>query len=85
MEARFGGLAVSEIKRLKTLEDENTPLKRLLADAMLDNTALKEVTPAAKPKAVAHLGESLGMSERRAWATTARSAGTRSTDGHARS
>lgn len=32
---------VSEAKRLKTLEDENTKLKRLLADAMLDNAALK--------------------------------------------
>lgn len=40
--AKFGGLEVSEAKRLKTLEDENTPLKRSLADAMLDNAALKE-------------------------------------------
>ncbi|MFK4719316.1 putative transposase [Bradyrhizobium niftali] len=35
--ARFGGMAVSEAKRLKLLEDENTRLKRLLAEAMLDN------------------------------------------------
>ena len=41
--ARFGGLEVSEAKRLKTLEDENTRLKRLLADAMLDNAALKDL------------------------------------------
>ena len=34
--AKFGGMEVSEAKRLKTLEDENTRLKRLLADAMLD-------------------------------------------------
>lgn len=34
---------VSEAKRLKTLEDENTKLKRLLADAMLDNAALKDL------------------------------------------
>lgn len=34
--AKFGGMEVSEAKRLKTLEDENTKLKRLLADAMLD-------------------------------------------------
>jgi putative transposase len=34
---------VSEAKRLKTLEDENTRLKRLLADAMLDNSALKDL------------------------------------------
>jgi hypothetical protein len=41
MESQVGGLEVSEAKRLKTLEDENTRLKRLLADAMLDNAALK--------------------------------------------
>ena len=41
--ARFGGMEVSEAKRLKTLEDENTRLKRLLADAMLDNAALKDL------------------------------------------
>ena len=41
--AKFGGIEVSEAKRLKTLEDENTRLKRLLADAMLDNAALKDL------------------------------------------
>jgi putative transposase len=41
--AKFGGMEVSEAKRLKTLEDENTRLKRLLADAMLDNAALKNL------------------------------------------
>ncbi|MBB4375307.1 putative transposase [Bradyrhizobium sp. cir1] len=41
--ARFGGKEVSEAKRLKTLEHENTRLKRLLADAMLDNEALKDL------------------------------------------
>jgi putative transposase len=34
---------VSEAKRLKTLGDENTRLKRLLADAMLDHAALKDL------------------------------------------
>ncbi|MGY4167610.1 hypothetical protein ACVIM8_001683 [Bradyrhizobium sp. USDA 4529] len=34
--AKFGGMEVSEAKRLNTLEDENTQLKRLLADAMLE-------------------------------------------------
>jgi putative transposase len=34
---------VSEAKRLKSLEDENAKLKRLLADAMLDNVALKDL------------------------------------------
>jgi putative transposase len=43
MEGQFGGMDVSEAKRLRTLEDENTKLKRLLADAMLDNAALKDV------------------------------------------
>lgn len=41
--AKFGGMEVSDAKRLKTLEDENAKLKRLLADAMLDNTALKDL------------------------------------------
>lgn len=40
---RYGGLEVSEAKRLKALEDDNSRLKRLLADAMLDNAALKEI------------------------------------------
>ncbi|ADV14826.1 Transposase [Mesorhizobium australicum WSM2073] len=35
--ARFGGMDVSEARRLNALEDDNTRLKRLLADAMLDN------------------------------------------------
>ena len=38
--AKFGGLDVSEARRLKTLEDENAKLKRMLADAMLDNVAI---------------------------------------------
>lgn len=41
--AKFGGLDVSDAKRLKALEDENAKLKRLLADAMLDNAALKDL------------------------------------------
>jgi putative transposase len=41
--AKFGGLEVSEAKRLKGLEDENSRLKKLLADAMLDNAALKDL------------------------------------------
>src|SRR6476660_7734596 len=41
--AKYGGLEVSEAKRLKGLESENVPLKKLLADAMLDNAALKDV------------------------------------------
>ena len=41
--ARFGGLEVSDAKKLKSLEDENARLKRLLADAMLDNAGLKDL------------------------------------------
>ena len=41
--ARFGGLNVSEAQRLKVLEDENGKLKKLLAEAMLDNAILKDV------------------------------------------
>ena len=41
--ARYGGLEVSEARRLKALEDENAKLKRLLAEAMLDNAALKDL------------------------------------------
>jgi len=41
--AKYGGLEVSEAKRLKALEDENARLKRLLADAMLDNAVLKDI------------------------------------------
>jgi putative transposase len=41
--AKYGGMEVSEARRLKALEDENMKLKRLLADAMLDNVALKDL------------------------------------------
>lgn len=41
--AKFGGMEVSEAKRLRALEDENAKLKRMLADAMLDNVALKDL------------------------------------------
>lgn len=41
--AKYGGLEVSEARRLRTLEDENAKLKRLLADAMLDQAALKDL------------------------------------------
>ena len=41
--ARYGGLEVSDARRLKALEDENVKLKRLLAEAMLDNAILKDV------------------------------------------
>ena len=64
---------VSEAKLLKQLEDENSKLKKLLADAMLDASALREllakkkmVGPAAQRDGVAHLMAVKGLSERRA-------------------
>jgi putative transposase len=41
--AKYGGLQVSEAKRLKGLEDENRRLKRLVADLSLDNAMLKDI------------------------------------------
>ncbi|WP_246673819.1 IS3 family transposase [Mesorhizobium sp. B2-3-13] len=70
--AKYGGMDVSDAKRLKALEDENAKLKKLLADQMLEASALREllfkkmVGPAAKREAVAHLQAVMGLSERRA-------------------
>jgi len=41
--SKFGGLEVSDAKRLRSLEDENRKLKKLLAESMLDNAALKDL------------------------------------------
>ena len=41
--AKFGGMDVSDAKRLKALEDENAKLKKLLAETMLDASALREL------------------------------------------
>ena len=41
--AKYGGLEVSEAKRLRALEDENRRLKKLLAEQVLDNAALKDL------------------------------------------
>lgn len=63
---------VSDAERLKAIEDENSKLKKLLADAMLDASALRDlpakkiVKPAAKREAVACLRDQFQMSERRA-------------------
>jgi hypothetical protein len=70
--AKYGGLDVSQARRLKALEDESVKLKKLLADAMLDNAMLKDiaakkVTPAARRKTAAHLRVVFAVSERRAW------------------
>ena len=42
--AKFGGLDVSDARRLKSLEDENAKLKKLLAETMLDIAILKDIT-----------------------------------------
>ena len=41
--SKYGGMEVSDAKRLKQLEDENKQLKQLLADTMLENRAIKDV------------------------------------------
>jgi putative transposase len=41
--AKFGGMEISDARRLKALEDENAKLKKLLAEAMLDNAMLKDI------------------------------------------
>ena len=41
--AKYGGLEVSDARRLKALEDENAKLKKLLAETMLDNAVLKDL------------------------------------------
>ena len=43
LKAKYGGMDLSDAKRLKQLEDKNAKLKRLLADAMLDNVVLKDL------------------------------------------
>ena len=70
--AKYAGLTVSELKRLKALEEENRRLKQIVAEQALDNRALKEITlkkllkPRVKRLAVSHVRESLGLSERKA-------------------
>jgi putative transposase len=70
--AKFGGLEVTEAKRLRALEEENAKLKKLLAEAMLNIEVLKDisskkmVTPGAKRDAVAHARNCYGLSKRRA-------------------
>ncbi|MDN5925485.1 MAG: IS3 family transposase [Hyphomicrobiales bacterium] len=70
--AKFGGMEVSDARKLKALEDENARLKKLLAETMLDNAMLKDVaskklvTPDVKRDAVVHVCEKHGVSQRRA-------------------
>lgn len=67
---KYGGLEVSDARKLGALEDANAKLKRLLAEAMLDNAILKDgakemVTPGAKREAVAHVCTEHSVSQRR--------------------
>ncbi|MFQ5861400.1 MAG: IS3 family transposase [Dehalococcoidia bacterium] len=70
--AKYGGMKVSDVRRLRQLEEENRKLKQLLAEATLDNQALREllgkklVTPAVRRRAWLVAREELGLSERRA-------------------
>lgn len=70
--AKFGGMDVSDAKRLRSLEDETAKLKKLLAEAMLGKRdpegrqLPKVVTPAAERQAVAHACIEHDVSERRA-------------------
>ncbi|MCH2456734.1 MULTISPECIES: IS3 family transposase [Henriciella] len=70
--AKFGGMDVSDARRLKTLEGENAKLKRLLADAMLDNVVLKDLlgklltTPQLKRVAALGAMSDHDISQRRA-------------------
>jgi len=70
--AKYGGLDVSEARRLKSLEDENRRLKKLLAESMLDKRGAegparkKRLKPVARKAAVARLVEQRGLSQVRA-------------------
>jgi len=68
---KYGGLEVNEARRLRELETENARLKKIVADQILDMSAMKEllaknlVTPMARRKAVGFLMTEMGLSERR--------------------
>ncbi|WP_422920748.1 IS3 family transposase [Rhizosaccharibacter radicis] len=95
--SKYGGMDVSQARKLKVLEEENARLKRLLADTMLDNAVLKEVglkklvRPAARRRAVEEARQRFGISERRACSifavdrTSVRYAPRRGDDGDLRS
>ena len=50
--SKYGGMTVSDAKRLKAMEGENAKLKRLLAEQMLDNATLKEILASESPSAI---------------------------------
>src|SRR4051812_4711641 len=84
---QYGGLKAEDAKRLKELERENARLKRIVADQLLENQALKGdregklVSPSRRREAVTMLVERLRVSERRACQITGQH---RSTQRHAR-
>ena len=57
--SKFGGLEVSDAKRLRSLEEENRKLKKLLAESMLDNAALKELLTKKMVRPTASAGAKL--------------------------
>ncbi len=67
--AKYGGMDVSDARRLKALEDENARLKKLLAEQMLDNAILKDV--AAKNGDARREAECGGSCLRGAWSEPA--------------
>ena len=67
--AEYAGLTLNELKRLRSLEEENRRLKQIVAQQALDNCSLKEqklLKPKVKKLAAAYATECLGLSERKA-------------------
>ena len=67
--AKFGGLEVSEAKRLRQLEDENAKLKRLLAESMLDVSTLREMLGKTSNAQFEEKRRELGDRDQRLFAT----------------
>ena len=78
--AKYGGMDVSDARRLKLLETENGRLKKLLADQMLDNAVLKDLLgksrrrrwSGGRPRWVRWSGSTSPSAERAAWSASAR-------------
>lgn len=73
--SKYGGLEISDAKRLKALEDENRRLKRLLAESLLDNAALKDLLGKTSKACGAARSSSPGDGASRAEPTTSVRAG----------
>lgn len=70
--AKYGGLEVSETRRLKSLEDENRRLKHLVADLTLDNQALKGLLNRKEPSPRPEGRPWAGCGKRTGWASGGR-------------